>query len=226
MALHRVEHGLPQPLSRKRERVPEAGRGANGQVASGASRLSSSHCQRLRTSASSCLCFLRAVAEQFGGAELLVVLVVQRQFAGEEFIQRIQQFELVVQRQLDVDALDAVAIIAHARQRDHHVLVDLERVGVLGDGGGARAVQPEFLARLGGHGDKTFAAAQVGQAHDLRSGLRRRIRVVADHVGEQHHLRTRAALGFGGIAHRLQIALVEMLQSGQQRAGMRRPYRT
>jgi len=36
--------------------------------------------------------------------------------------------------------------------------------------GGARAVQPEFLACLGGHGDEALAAAQIGQTHDLRSG--------------------------------------------------------
>ncbi len=32
--------------------------------------------------------------------------------------------------QLDVDALDAVGVLRHARQRNHHVLVDLEGVGV------------------------------------------------------------------------------------------------
>ena len=51
---------------------------------------------------------------------------------------------LLRDRQLDVDALDAVGVVAEARQRDHHVLVDLERVGVPGDGRGARAVEPEL----------------------------------------------------------------------------------
>ena len=165
--------------------------------------------------------FLDPIPEQFGIAELLVVLVIQRKLAGEKFIQRIQQLELVVQRQLDVDALDAVAIIAHARQRDHHVLVDLERVGVFGNRGGARTVQPEFFARLGGYRDETFAAAQIGQAHHFRSGQCRRIRIVAHHIGDQHHLWTGAAFRFGGIAHRLEIALVQMFQPGQQSAGMR-----
>ncbi len=164
---------------------------------------------------------MHTISEQLGIAELPVVLVIQRQFAGEKFIQRIQQFELVVQRQLDVDAFYAIAIIAHARQRDHHVLVDLERVGVLGDRRSARAIQPENLARLGGHGDKAFAAAQIGQAHDLGCGHCRRIRVIADHIGDQHHLRAGAAFRFGGVAHRLQIALVQMFQTGQQGIGMR-----
>ena len=56
---------------------------------------------------------------------------------------------LLRDRQLDVDALDAVGVVAQALQRDHHVLVDLEGVGVLGDRGGARAVEPEALALLG-----------------------------------------------------------------------------
>ncbi len=166
------------------------------------------------------MCGLRAVAQQLGIAQLRVVLIAQRQFACEELVQRVQQLDLVAQRQLDVDALHAVAIVAHARQRDHHVLVDLEGVGVFGDGGGARAVQPEFLARLGGHGDEAFAVAQVGEAHDLRGGFARRAFVVAHHVGDQHHLRARAALGLGGIADGLQITLVEMLQTGQLGCGM------
>ena len=67
---------------------------------------------------------------------------------------------LLRRRQLDVDALDAVGVLAHARQRDHHVLVDLEGVGVLGDRRGALAVEPELLARLGADGDEAFAAAR------------------------------------------------------------------
>ena len=66
--------------------------------------------------------------------------------------------ELVAQAQLDVDALDALGVLAHARQRDHHVLVDLEGVGVLADGRGALAVEPELLARVGADGDEALAA--------------------------------------------------------------------
>ena len=89
--------------------------------------------------------------------------------AAQEFGQRIEQLQLVADRQLDVDALDAVGVVAQARQRDHHVLVDLEGVGVPGDGGGARAVEPEFLARLGEYRDEALAAARVGDAHDLEA---------------------------------------------------------
>ena len=45
---------------------------------------------------------------------------------------RVDQLQLVAQAQLDVDALDAQRVLAHALERDDHVLVDLERVGVLG----------------------------------------------------------------------------------------------
>ena len=74
---------------------------------------------------------------------------------------------LLRDRELDVDALDAVGVVAEARERDDDVLVDLERVGVLGDRRGARAVEPELLARLGRHGDEALGAARVGDAHHL-----------------------------------------------------------
>ena len=77
---------------------------------------------------------------------------------AKKCLQRVDQLELVAQRQLDVDALDAVGVLAHARQRDHHVFVDLEGVGVLGDRRGALAVEPELLARFGADGDEAFAA--------------------------------------------------------------------
>jgi hypothetical protein len=75
----------------------------------------------------------------------------------EEGFQPVGQLELVAQAQLDVDALDAQGVLAHARQRDHHVLVHLEGVGVAGDGRGALAVEPELLARVGADGHEAFA---------------------------------------------------------------------
>ena len=44
---------------------------------------------------------------------------------------------------------DATAVVGQAVERYHHVLVDLEGVGVCRDRRSARAVQPEALARLG-----------------------------------------------------------------------------
>lgn len=163
---------------------------------------------------------LHAVFQQFGAGNLVgVVSAAERQVgAREERQQRVCQLQLVLDRQLDVDALDAVGVLAHARQRDHHVFVDLEGVGVLGDGGGARAVQPELLARLGAHGDEAFAALAVGQADDFRGGARHGIVVVADDVADQHHLREGVALALGGIADRAQVALVQVLQAGQDSA--------
>ena len=131
-----------------------------------------------------------AVFQQFGRRNLAgVVLLAQRQVAAaEEGLQLVGQLDLVGQRQLDVDALDAVGVLGHARQRDHHVFVDLEGVGVLADGGRALAVQPELLARLGADGDEAFAAARIGDAHHFRGDARHGVGVVAGDVADQHHL--------------------------------------
>ena len=88
------------------------------------------------------------------------------------------------------------------------------------------AVEPEALARLGVHRDEAFAALAVGHAHDFRGGGGDRIGVVADDVADQHHLRERVALGLGRIADRAQIALVEMLETGEERAALRSTFRT
>jgi hypothetical protein len=42
---------------------------------------------------------------------------------------------------------NAVCVFGHAWQRDDHVFIDLEGVGMAADGGCAFAVQPKFLAR-------------------------------------------------------------------------------
>ena len=103
-------------------------------------------------------------------------------------------------------------------ERDDDVLVDLEGVGVLADRRRALAVEPELLARLGADGDEAFARARVGDAHDLAGRARDRVGVVADDVAEQHHLRQAAALALGRVADRLQVAVVEVLEAGQQHA--------
>ena len=104
-------------------------------------------------------------------------------------VQRVDKFELVRDRQLDVDALDAVASIRPGGQRNHDVFVDLEGVGVPGDRGGARAIQPEFLARLGADGDEALAARARWPGAPPRRRPRDGVLVVADDVADQHHLR-------------------------------------
>ena len=160
---------------------------------------------------------LYAVFEQLGAGDLVgVVGAAQRQVvAREEVLQRVSQLELVLDRQLDVDALDAVGVLAHAVERDHHVFVDLEGVGVLGNRCRTRAIQPEFLARLGAHGHEAFTALAVGQADHFRGGARHGVIVIADDVTDQHHLRKRIALALGGVADRAQVALVQVLQASQ-----------
>jgi len=79
---------------------------------------------------------LAAVADQLVGSQIGVALV-ERQLAPQEFGQGVAQLKLVAGGKLDVDALDPVAVVAHPRKRNHHVLVDLERVGMARDRGGA-----------------------------------------------------------------------------------------
>ncbi len=143
---------------------------------------------------------------------------VREERAREERRQLVREAQLVADRQLDVDALDAVRVVAEARQRDHHVLVDLERVRVLRDRRGPRAVEPELPARVGRHRDEALGAARVGDAHDLRRGLRDGVVVVADDVGQQHHLRPAVALGLRRVADRLHVALVQVLEPREQHA--------
>ena len=156
----------------------------------------------------------RAVAEQLFLVEVGVA-DVQRQVALQEFGQRVAQRELVGDRQLDVDAVDAVAVVAHARQRNHHVLVDLEGVGVARDRRGAGAVEPELLARLGADGDEALAAARVGDLHHFRGRAHHRALVGADDVADQHHLRPAVALGFRRVADGPDVALVEVFEAGE-----------
>ncbi len=139
--------------------------------------------------------------------------------AAQEFFQCGAQGQLVADRQLDVEPVDAVAIVAHARQGNHHILVDLEGVGVAGDRRRTAAIEPELLARFRGDGDETLATACVGHLHHGRGGAHHCVFVGADDIADQHHLRPAVALGLGGVADRLHIALVEMLEAGQLHAG-------
>ena len=165
---------------------------------------------------------LHAVFQQFGAGNLVgVVAAAKRQVAArEERLKLVGQLELVLDRQLDVDALDAVGVLAHAWQRDHHVFIDLEGVGMARDGGSARAVEPELLAGLGAHGDEALAALAVGHTDHFRGGAGHGVLVVTDDIADQHHLRERVALALGGVAHRAQIAFVQMLQTCQNGAAL------
>ena len=162
-----------------------------------------------------------AVADQLFRRQIGVQLV-HWQPAVEILGQGVEQAQLVLDRQFDVDALDAVAVVAQPRQRNHHVFVDLEGVGVLGDGGGAAAVQPEALARFRGNGDEALAVARIGQPHHLAGGFRHCILVVRYEVRNQHHLGPALAFGLGHIGHRAHIAPVQMFEAGQLHAGGQR----
>ena len=163
-----------------------------------------------------------AVFQQFGRWNLVgVVVLAQGQVATLKKIgERVAQLDLVAQTQFDVDALDAVGVLGHARQRNHHVFVDLEGVGVAADGRRALAIQPELLARLGADGDEAFAAARVGNAHHFAGHARHVVGVIARDVTKQHHLRqtTTVLFALGGVTDGLEIAVIQMFQTGQQNA--------
>ncbi len=136
---------------------------------------------------------------------------------GEERGQALHQRELVRERQLDVDALDAVGIVAEALERNHHVLVDLERVRMARDRRRARAVRPELPACFRGDGYEAFGTARIGEADDFGGRARDAVVGLADDVADQHHLRPPMALRLGRVADRLHVTLVEMLEAGQDR---------
>ena len=128
----------------------------------------------------------------------------------------VEQFQLVADREFDIDAFDRIRVLTEALQRDDHVLVDLEGVGVLGDRRRAGAVQPKLAARLGIDGNEPFASARVGDAHHIGGGHRHRVFIFPDDVAKQDHLRQCAAFRFGAIADGAQITLIEMFQSTEQ----------
>ncbi len=143
--------------------------------------------------------------------------LLQLQLAGEVLLQLVQQPQLVTERQLDVDALDRIGVVAHALERDHDVFVDLERVRVARNRRRARTVQPELLACVRVDGNEALAGAAVRDSHDFRGRTRHCILVIADDIAEQHHLWQRAAPGFRRIADGAQIALVQVFEASQLR---------
>ena len=132
---------------------------------------------------------------------------------GEELRETVRELHLVADRHLDVQALDAVGVVAEPVERNDDVLVDLECVRVLGDRRRARAVEPELLARFGGYGDESLAAARIGDPDHLRRCLRDGVVALADDVAEQDHVRATVPLRFRRIADRLHVPRIEMFEA-------------
>ncbi|MNS78456.1 hypothetical protein D3C72_1120720 [compost metagenome] len=59
---------------------------------------------------------------------------------GKERAQGVSQLQLVLDRQFDIDALDAIRVFAHAVQGNDDVFIDFKSVGVLGDRGRAGTI--------------------------------------------------------------------------------------
>ena len=129
---------------------------------------------------------------------------------------------LLRERQLDVDALDAVGVVAEARQRDDDVLVDLERVGVLGDRRGARAVEPELLARLGATRRRSLRRRARWRCARPRDAARATASSSSPTMSPTSTIFGRPwRLRLGRVADRLHVALVEVLEAGEHRAAAR-----
>ena len=163
-------------------------------------------------------CALNAVTDQHILADVGVARVEGQVVAIQIIGEGVAECQFVSDRKLDINALDAVAIIAHAWQWDHHVFVELERIGVLRNRRSARAIQPEVLALFSADGDEAFGAAQVAHAHNFGGRLHNGVFIVANQVADQHHLRAAMTFSLGGVTNGLQITLIEVLQAGQQYA--------
>ena len=82
----------------------------------------------------------------------------------------------------------------------------------------AGPVEPELAPRFGGYGDEAFGTTGIGDAHDARRGIAHGGFIVASEIGQQHHLGPHPALGLGGVADRLYIALIEMFEAREHGA--------
>ncbi len=127
-----------------------------------------------------------AFAQKFGGRQVSAHFV-DGEFARKILLQGGTEFELVLDGKLNVDAFDAVRILAEPFERDDHVFVNFKGVGVLGDGGGAAAVEPKGFARFGRHGDKAVAIAGAGKFANVFGGCLYGGFVVGNHVRQQDH---------------------------------------
>jgi len=124
--------------------------------------------------------------------------------------------QLVADRLLDIDPLDTLAIDGELIERDDHILVDFEGVGVARDGRGARTCGPESASRLGADSDETLAVTGIGQAHHLGGGGTHGITILTGDISQQHHFRPFAARRLGRVVDGAHVALVEVFEAGQR----------
>ena len=87
------------------------------------------------------------------------------------------------------------------------------------NGRGPRTVEPEFLAHFRVDRNETLGGAQVAHAHHFRCRRHHRLFIVTDNVADEDHFRPAVPLGLGRVAHRLDVAFVEVFQTGQLHAG-------
>ena len=80
-------------------------------------------CQSSRTSATSARACCCAVFQQFGAGDVAGIVALARGQIRclKKPLSSSQSLSLFAQRQLDIDTLDAIGVLGHARQQNHHV---------------------------------------------------------------------------------------------------------
>ena len=108
----------------------------------------------------------------------------------KQVFQRIDQAQFIFNRQFNIQMFNSVRIVPQPIQRNHHVFINFEGIGVLGNRCRAGTVQPEFFTCISRDCDKPFPVARIGEPHDLASGLHHGIFIIRNNVTNQHHFRT------------------------------------
>ena len=108
------------------------------------------NCHRPRTSASSAsACCTRSSSSSAEGISPASSVLPSGRCPGEEGLRSASTSSASLLRRLSSMLMRSMpSVYSPCAAGDHHVLVDLEGVGVAADRGGALAVEPELLARL------------------------------------------------------------------------------
>jgi hypothetical protein len=141
----------------------------------------------VRTSAISSRARARRAAVSSGSATDFLVLARRRQRPLKKASSASSSASLLA---IDSSMLmrSTPSVIAQAGERNHHVLVDLEGVGVGGDGGGARAVRQNALRASGVTAIKP-APPRARASSTMRAAAASAASSSAGEVGQQHHVR-------------------------------------
>ncbi len=132
----------------------------------------------------------------------------RRQILMQKIFQRLDDADLIFSGLLDIDPFNIFTVFRQTLQGNHHVLIDLEGIGMGRDGRGPRPVQPEAVPGLRTDGDETFGLASIGDTHDIGHCRAQQALIVTGHIQQQHHLGQLGSGRLGGIINRSQITFI------------------